>query len=218
MRKVKGAAVAMLMLLPVAARAETLVPPEGCDALLTVQSQSCIVRHVMRCADNAGGFTIMQFGAGGAETVTDLDAGSYPVEAVTLETGAVYRSALVEDAFDARIAATQGRDSFAYETVDNAGTRMRYVGKVVRDGRGETIDGVPLVRLLVEREVTSPGRAETWRQRQVLMYHPGLQVALTARVEMVDPPGAILERMPVAFAAPGEPGFLSMEPEHGCGD
>lgn len=215
MRGLTGLAVAVLAL-PVCGWAQVYTVPAGCEAIVTVQSRSCLVRQVMRCADNPDGATIALVRQEGEDVLLRQDAGSQTIEAVSVGTGEVVRTVVVTDPIDARLAAKTGHDGFDLEQDGGPGPRERFAGEMVSDGAPVIIDGVLLVPLAAETVITTIKTGETRTLRQTLLFEPRERIAYVATTQMTDPPGALLDRTPVSFILPGEAGFLSMEPDYDC--
>ena len=207
----------ILALLAAPAMAQDYVPPAGCEAILTVQGQSCTARHVMRCADNPGGFTVAVVGAPGIVAFTVFDGGSMATRSEDRETGEVFSANPVADPLDVIAAVQTGADSFDMTvTRDSDGLQYRHVGEFHRDGDPVLIGGRQLWPLAGTRTISNPAGDQSVTMHNTMLFDPALRITFGAQAHRADTGVLTQDWTPVTFALPGEPGFLTMEPAYGC--
>jgi hypothetical protein len=195
--------------------------PEGCDAYLTVQLKSCEVEHHYECAADPAGFKrdvrLGLSGILGGSTIDDEAQWiqSYSVQGNTarrLEANPIDRHSLTD------LFAT-GVDTFDLRTLSSQSPAVRFVGEDRLTGDDVVIDGVPLEGVAFEISALDANGNELFARsgreyvsREWRMFFSGVQ-------EVTSPDQTVgLDTSPVEFIFPGEPGFLSSRPKHGCGD
>lgn len=209
-----------LMVFPALATAAPFTPPAGCEAYLTVQSRSCMVSHHFICADDPEGWQrrvdldedgMVYFGA--------IDAETQWVESYHMLSGHSERleESPAEPASLTELLAT-GIDTWDFRTLsDEAGT-TRYVGQDRLNGEREEISGVMLEQTNYAITAYDENGSEIWQSegqeyvsREWRMFLSGIST-----VTVGDETWETDDR-PAALIFPGEPGFLSTTPTHGCG-
>lgn len=214
--------VAALLLLPGIAVAQAPVSlPAGCDAYVTIQKQSCIVSHVFTCeADPEGHQRRVDYDRTGMTYMGRIDAETQWIESFHIRTDNVER--LAPDPTDpaslTELLAT-GIDTWDFQTMSEVYGVTTYRGFDRLTGERVTIDGVVLDQTEFEVTVTGPSGAVLWSvegrefvHRDWRMFLSG-QRSVTTELEQYQ-----TDARPVEFIFPGEPGFLTSEPRHGCGD
>jgi hypothetical protein len=111
-----------------------------------------------------------------------------------------------------------GRDSYDFWTDSDEIGPTRYVGEDRLPGETVTIDGVTLERTAFRITATDGRGAEVWRaqgrefiSREWRMFLAGVTTITAGGVTET------IDDSPVEFVFPGERGFLSVSPKHGCG-
>ncbi|NAZ37717.1 hypothetical protein [Rubellimicrobium sp. CFH 75288] len=214
-------ALALLAPAPLAAQASrTFQPPQGCEAWLTIQMASCTVSHHFRCeADPEDWQRRVDMDEGGVTYYGAIDGQTQWVESFHLLSG--HSERLAPDNPDPasldELLAT-GLDTWDFTTLSDEIGPTRYVGQDRLTGETETIDGVTLERTEYRIVALDPEGREIWRgegreyvSRDWRMFLSG-QSTYTAGGETTQ-----TDDRPVEFIRPGEPGFLSASPKHGCG-
>ena len=219
-----AAMLGLLSAVPAAAQtgAETFPVPEGCTAFLTVQSRSCLVSHHWRCdGDPQGSHWRVTLDQDGAFYLNYTDAEFRWLRAFNLRSGS--RDILIEPEDDPASLSElleTGSDTMVFSIREerNDGTfRRDYTGFDRLTGDQVTIDGRPLLvtEFTYQWETTGgPRRTEgtqfVWADRR--LFFGGVETVTT-------PGGEVIEGnySPVEFHEPGDPDFLSMEPEYDCG-
>jgi hypothetical protein len=204
-------------LAPLPCVAQTYDLPKGCTAFLTIQGQGCQVRHLWTCtSDTEGEFWFASMGVDGVTIISQLSYGSQNLFASFPLSGRTETIAIARDPvdFDAYIA--NGQDSYDYDFVDDAGAVMTATGEFTTiDGTVE-IDGRSLQQF-ERRFVTALPGQETQVTITTGYVDSGLHTFYTGRSWYEDNPKNVIDRTPVDFIFPGEPGFLSTLPSYGCG-
>lgn len=197
--------------------------PEGCTAFLTVQSRSCLVSHHWRCdADPAGTHWRATLDQEGAFYLNYTDAEFRWLRAFSLRNGV--QDTLVqpeEDPASMSELLETGRDSYSFTIRSEApsGTFQRvYTGFDALTGDTVTIDGEVLQVTEFTYQWQADGGPRVTEGNQFVSQRLGL---FFGGIETVTTPsGEVFEGnySPMEFAEPGEPGFLSTEPQYDCGD
>lgn len=202
--------------------AETFEVPEGCTAFLTVQSRSCLMSHYWTCeADPEGTHWRMTLDQDGPFYLNYTDAEFRWLRAFNLRSGG--QDILVEPEEDPASLSElleTGSDTMIYSIRNERAEgifQRDYTGFDRLTGEQVTIDGRPLLvtEFTYQWETTAgPRRTEgtqfVWPERR--LFFGGVETVTT-------PGGEVIEGnySPVEFHEPGDPDFLSMEPEYDCG-
>ena len=198
----------------------TFQPPEGCTAFLTVQMAACTVSHHFTCAaDPEGWQRRVDMDEEGIAYSGAIDAETQWVESYHFLSG--HREFLAPDPADpasfTELTST-GKDSFDFITNSPEFGPTRFVGQDRLIGETVTIDGVSLDRTEFRITAYAPDGSEAWSStgneyisRDWRFFLSGTNSVVAG--ETVE----ATEDAPVEFIFPGEPGFLSVSPKHGCG-
>ncbi len=216
---IRLAAVLTVLSAPAFAQGATFVLPEGCTAYLTIQKRSCSVSHHFTCAGDAEGFQrrvdLDELGMtylGMTDSETRWVESFHPMAGRTEylmepETDPASFSGLI----------STGRDSYDFRT-ESSGTINRYVGEDRLTGVTVTIDGVTLEQTEYNIVAYDGSGTEVWRaagnefiSREWNMFIGGTSAYVTSSESFE------ADDTPVEFIFPGEPGFQSLLPKHGCG-
>lgn len=221
MKRALGPALAAVILAAAPAAAQqTFALPEGCDAYVTVQLRSCTVQHHFVCSgDPAGHQRRVDLEQDGLVYAGVVDAETQWIESAHLLAGHTERLA-PGPADPARLSELMevGEDSYDFRTLSSEVGETRYVGRDRLTGGIETIDGVPLHRTAFEIVAYSEGGAELWRAEGNEFVSTEWRIFLGGTGTVTTPgESRDYDDTPVEFIFPGEPGFLSANPKHGCG-
>ena len=208
---------------PVAALAQdrdTFSLPQGCEAYLTVQSASCQVDHHFTCEGDPDGHQqrvsfdedYMTY-SGSVDRETQWVGRFHPLtgHSERLEDNPVDPASLSE-------LIQTGRDSYDFKTLSDEIGTTRYVGADELTGNVVTIDDIALDETSYQITAFAEDGTELWsssgneyisRDWRVFMAGTGVTTVPGDRFEKDD--------RPVEFIFPGERGFLSTNPKHGCG-
>lgn len=225
--------VLLLLLLPTPLLAQEAVPepapdrpgsrtfavPQGCEAHLTVQMAGCTVSHHFTCAaDPEGWQRRVDMDEGGVSYFGAIDAETQWVESFHVLSGHSERLGDAADPASLTALIAEGRDAFDFETLSDEIGPTRYVGEDRLTGETVTIDGVTLDRTEYEIVASAPDGTEVWRaqgqefiSREFRMFLSGRSIITNAEETFET------DNAPVEFVRPGEAGFLSASPKHGCG-
>ncbi len=194
--------------------------PAGCDAYLTVQSESCQVDHHFTCAgDPADHQRRVSLDERGVTYVGEIDGETQWINSFHVLSG--HHERLESDpAEPASISdlIKMGVDDYDFRTLSDEIGTTRYVGQDTLTGREITIDGVTLAETTYDITAYDEAGNEIWSSkgnefisRDWRMFLAGTGVVTTADGQYDK------NNRPVEFIFPGEPGFLSSSPKHGCG-
>ncbi len=206
--------------LAVAQSAQTFALPSGCTAYLTIQQADCSVSHHFTCeADPEGLQRRVDLDEEGVTYFGAIDAETQWVESYFPITG--HSEFLMPDpprpASLTELIET-GINEYDFNTSSPEYGTTRYVGVDRLTGETVTIDGVTLDRTeysitaydAFENEIWSSSGRE-FISREWRMFIGGESTTVTPE-ESWD-----TDSTPVEFLFPGDPGFLSARPKHGCG-
>lgn len=214
-----------LALLPLSVQAQdapsrTFALPSGCTAYVTVQSAACSVSHHFTCeGDPAGWQRRVDMDESGVAYFGAIDGETQWIESFHMLSG---HSERLEDnpADPASFTAltTTNVDTYDFRTLSAEIGTTRYVGQDRLTGATEEIDGVTLHQTEYFITAYAADGTELWQsrgnefiQRDWRVFMSGTST-VTAGGETWD-----TNDRPVEFIFPGEPGFLSVTPRHGCG-
>lgn len=204
---------------PEAAPQRTFQPPAGCEAFLTVQMASCTVSHHFRCeADPEGWQRRVDMDEGGVTYFGAIDAETQWMEAFHVLSEHSERLGDAPDPASFSELLEAGRDTFDFVTESDEIGQTRYRGEDRLTGETATIDGVLLDRTEYEMVAETPDGGEAWRgtgqqfiSREWRMFLSGTSTNVAGGETSES------DDTPVEFIEPGERGFLSVTPIHGCG-
>ena len=199
---------------------ETFSLPAGCTAFVTVQGKDCSVDHHFTCeGDPEGHKQRVSLDERGITYVGTIDFETQWVQSFhPLSQHAERLEAAPADRANFTDLLANGVDTYDFMTLLDEIGPTRYVGADELTGRTVTIDGVQLEETAYQITAFNADGEETWsskgnefvsRDWRMFFSGPGT----------VTVPGDSFERdgSPVEFVFPGEPGFLSANPKHGCG-
>jgi hypothetical protein len=211
----------LLSLAPLPLAAQTFGLPPGCTAFLTVQTANCTVEHFFTCADDPDGYLRrIELYADGFDFLTTSDAEGQWIESIDAFTGTQDRlepapadpglwSELLDD----------GVDSYDFRTIGADGTATRFVGTDKLTGAVVVIGGRELTEMVTEMRAEDPTGATLWSMTSTTYIDAQQRLSFGGIVNWIVPAGSPpTDDTPMAFAGPGEDGFLSAVPQYGCTD
>ena len=194
--------------------------PAGCDAFITVQSESCQVDHHFVCTGDPDGHkrrvTLDEQGmtyAGVTDNETQWISSFHVLSGHT----EVLESDPVEPASLSDLIAT-GVDDYDFRTLSDEIGITRYVGQDTLTGRQITIDDVTLDETTYDITAYDSAGNAVWAAQGREFISRNWRMFLAGTGTVTTPDGSYeRSNRPVEFIYPGEPGFLSSTPKHGCG-
>lgn len=209
-------ALALAVLMATPAGADPIALPKGCAAAFTVQAADCSVRTMWRCdGDAPGEMRVTRYGPEGPILDARYDADFVPLERVNHANGTITRIGEITDRFNFGRVLTEGRDSYAYSELQEPSLELQIWGSMVLTGETVTIDGRPMQRITGQRWIMAPGenpfelQEESFHDAELAFLFGG-----TNRFPGIDDP--VVDSSPVDVILPGEAGFMSDQPLHGC--
>ena len=199
---------------------ETFSLPAGCEAWVTVQAKDCTVEHNFTCEGDPEG--LKQRVTLDEEGMTYLGATDNESQWIrSFHPRSGHSEELEENPRD-RASLTElietGIDTYDFRTISPEIGVTRFVGQDSLTGNVVTIDGVTLEETQFNITAYSEDGTELWsaegneyisRDWRMFQAGPGTVTLPTETYEEDD--------SPVEYIFPGEPGFLSANPKHGCG-
>ena len=202
------------------AAAQQFSLPAGCTAYLTVQDRSCQVDHHFTCkGDPAGHQRRASLSEEGLTYVGMIDDEAQWIQSfhVMARQSESLAPNPVDPASFTELLAT-GKDSYDFNTMSQEVGVTRYVGRDILTGNTVEIDGVTLDETAYHITAMTPDGTVIWSSRgnefisrDWRMFLSGTGTTKTSS-DTFDK-----DDRPVEFIHPGEPGFLSTKPKHGCG-
>ena len=205
---------------PALGQTETFTLPAGCEAFVTVQGASCQVDHHFVCSGDPDGHKrrvsfderSMTY-LGTTDDETQWIGSFHPISGHTevLEPSPADPASLTE-------LIETGRDSYDFRTFSDEVGTTRYVGADELTGRLVEIDDVTLQETSYQITAYAEDGTELWSAKGNEFISANWRSFL-AGTGTVTVPGDTYDKdnRPVEFIFPGEPGFLSINPKHGCG-
>ncbi len=195
--------------------------PAGCTAYLTTQLANCTVDHQFTCDGDPSGHqrrvSLDERGMvymGVIDNETQWINSFHPLtgHSETLEAEPLERASLSD-------LIANGVDEYDFQTQSDQIGVTRYVGRDRLTGRQVKIDGITLDE--TEYNITAYDEAgdEIWKSQGKEFISRDWRMFLSGNGTVTTPDGGFHERAesPVEFIFPGEAGFLSARPKHGCG-
>lgn len=204
----------------VAEQIETFRLPAGCTAYLTVQDRSCSVDHHFRCEmDPSGHQRRVSFDEEGMTYLGTIDAETQWIQSFHARAGSTEQLAPnpADPASLSELIAT-GRDNYDFVTLSDTYGPTHFKGSDTLTGRQIEIDGITLSETAYEITAKTPDGTILWTSQgnefishdwRMFLSGTGSTTTQTDSFEKDD--------TPVEFIFPGEQGFLSTRPKHGCG-
>jgi hypothetical protein len=193
--------------------------PAGCTGYMTVQAANCTLSHHFTCeGDPAGWQRRVDLDEGGVSYFGAIDAETQWVESFHVLAGRSEQLGPdpVDRASFSGLVAT-GVDTYDFTTVGEDGLVTRFVGQDRLTGRQVTIDGVVLDETDYAIRAIAPDGTEMWRSSGQEYISRDHVLFLSGRSTIVTPDDTWdTNDSPVEFVFPGEPGFLTGTPVHGC--
>lgn len=194
--------------------------PAGCTAFLTVQSKDCSVDHHFTCEGDPDGHkqrvSLTERGLSylGSTNFESQWVGSF--HPLTGHSEQLSDVANAPASFSELIAS--GKNVFDFETNSAEIGTTRYVGQDELTGRGVIIDDVTLEETKYSITALAPDGTELWRAEGNEYISRDLRLFFAGSGTVTTPTDSYdKDDSPVEFIYPGEPGFLSANPKHGCG-
>ncbi len=213
-------ALALICLAAPAAAQSTFELPAGCDAFVTVQSTSCQVEHHFVCKDDPEGHQRrVALNEEGLTYAGEIDSETQWIESFHILSGHAERlvSNPAEPASLSDLIA-RGVDDYDFETQSDQIGTTRYVGQDTLTGRQVVIDGITLDETSYQVTAYSADGDEIWRSQGNEFISRNWRMFLSGTgTTTVNGETFENDNRPVEFIFPGEPGFLSASPKHGCG-
>lgn len=192
-------------------------PPEGCTAVLTVQSRSCALSNIYTCeVDQPGDSWRVEFDVDGPIFISKIDYETQWLESYDLFPTS--REVLIQPADDPASLTElleTGTDSYDFVQRGDSGP-VRVVGFDRLTGEEVVIDGEPLLvtEFNARHETTDGVVLEVTGSEYVSVRHRRF-ISGTYQGKGVN--GSFEDdKTPVDFIYPGEPGFFSKTPLYDC--
>ncbi|PJI84508.1 hypothetical protein BC777_3569 [Yoonia maricola] len=194
--------------------------PAGCTAYLTVQSESCQVNHHFTCqGDPEGHQRRVSLDERGVTYAGVIDNETQWISSFHVMSG--HREVLESDPAEPASLSDlieSGVDDYDFRTLSDEIGTTRYVGQDTLTGREITIDGVTLAETTYDITAFDEAGNEVWSSKGREFISRNWRMFLSGTGMVTTSEGAFEQsNRPVEFIYPGEPGFLSSSPKHGCG-
>jgi hypothetical protein len=201
--------------------ARTFSLPAGCTGHLTVQTRSCTVSHHFTCeGDPEGWQRRVDMDVDGVTYIGTIDAETQWMESFHVYTG---HTETLENAPRDRASLSalisEGTDTYDFQTLSEEIGATHYVGFDTLTGVTQEIDGVTLDQTEYQITAYDTGGGVMWESKGNEWISRDFRMFLSGVSTITTPDGSFeTDDSPVEFIMPGEPGFLSVNPKHGCGE
>ncbi|WP_052700848.1 hypothetical protein [Loktanella sp. S4079] len=194
--------------------------PAGCTAYVTVQSTSCEVSHYFTCqGDPEGHQRRVSLDEQGVVYAGEIDFETQWIASFHALTG--HSETLVPNPTEPASLSdliAHGVDDYDFSTMSDQFGETRFSGQDTLTGREVTIDGVTLLETTYDITASTPDGTVIWSAKGNEFINPDWRVFLAGTGVVTSSEGQeSRDDRPVEFIFPGEPGFLSAQPKHGCG-
>ena len=194
--------------------------PAGCTAYVTVQSKDCSVDHHFTCEGDPEGLKQrVSLTEEGVVYIGSTNFESQWVGSFHPLTGHSERlGPNANDPASFSELTSSGLDTFDFETLSDEIGTSRYVGQDRLTGKTVTIDGIDLEETEYRIRALAPDGTEMWRAEGNEFISRRWRTFFAGTGTVTTPSDSFdKDDSPVEFIFPGEPGFLSANPKHGCG-
>jgi len=200
--------------------ADTFDLPAGCTAYATVQNKDCTVDHLFTCQNDPDGYQKrVTLDEEGLSYLGTIDAETQWVDSISARSGiAEQLEPTPSDPASFSELLETGIDTYDFRTLSDQTGATRFVGADELTGEVEVVDGVTLEVTNYQITAFNEDGDEMWSSKGREYINRDWR-RFFAGTSVVTVPGDSYERdgRPVEFIFPGEPGFLSANPKHGCG-
>lgn len=195
--------------------------PAGCEAYLTIQTEACSVDHIFTCeGDTEGHQRRISISENGVTYAGEIDRETQWVESFHISSGHVER--LEENPRDPASFSElveMGIDTYDFMTESEEVGKTRYVGQDSLTGNQIMIDGVLLDETQYNITAYDEDGELKWASEGTEYISQRYRMFLAGSSKVTTENGTFdNDDNPVEFILPGEPGFLSANPKHGCGE
>ena len=193
--------------------------PNGCEAYLTIQSQSCSVSHYFRCTDDTNGEQRRAtLDEEGMSYIGRINAQAEWVESFHLRSGNTERLSTSVDPMNVQELIANGVDTWDF-TTDSAEIGVsRYEGMDRLTGDNVEIDGITLLGTEYALTAYDSYGDVAWRSEGREFVNPDWNMFIGGQSSYITSDDRFDSNdTPVEFIFPDEPGFLSVNPKFGCG-
>ena len=214
-----AALIASALAVPPVAAQDQFSLPAGCEAYLTIQSTSCTVSHHFTCEfDAPGEQRRASMDEEGLSYVGKINSEAEWVESFHLRSGHTERLASSADSMSMTDLLAGDVDTWDFTTESVEIGDSRYVGFDQLTGESVVIDDVTLLRTEYALTAYDAEGNEVWNAQGREFAHPEWRMFIGGISTYTSANGTFENNdTPVEFIFPGEPGFLSVNPKHGCG-
>jgi hypothetical protein len=194
--------------------------PAGCDAYLTVQNKDCSVDHHFICeGDPEGNKSRVSLSQMGMTYVGTVDDETQWINSLHVMSD---RNEILGENPTDPASLTElieiGIDTYDFTTISNGTEITRFVGQDSLTGQQFTIDGVTLDETQYNITAYDSAGEVIWKSEGNEFINRNWRFFLAGRSLITTPDDQFeTDGSPVEFIYPGEPGFLSAHPKHGCG-
>lgn len=212
-----GITIALLAATPVAAQQFSL--PAGCEGYLTIQSTSCTVSHYFRCdGDVNGEQRRATLDEEGLTYVGTINSEAEWVESFHLRSGHTEQLVSAVDPMSMTTLLSDMVDTWDFTTDSAEIGQSTYVGMDRLTGESVVIDGITLLRTEYALTARDAAGDEIWRSEGAEFVNPDWRMFIGGTSSYITSDDRFdSDDTPVEFIFPGEDGFLSVNPKHGCG-
>lgn len=209
----------LLLAMPAVAQEELFSLPAGCNAWLTIQGADCTVDHHFTCEGDPDGHkqrvSLDERGMtylGTTDFETQWINSFHPLAGHT----EVLEQSPADPANLTELIAT-GMDSYDFKTLSPEVGTTRYVGFDRLTGNRVTIDDVSIAETEFSIKAYDAAGNEVWSSEGREFISERWRMFLSGNSTVTSSSGTFeRDGRPVEFIFPGEPGFLSANPKHGC--
>ncbi|SLN34365.1 hypothetical protein [Pseudooctadecabacter jejudonensis] len=203
----------------VAQDAQQFSLPQGCEAYLTIQTSSCSVSHHFTCDfDAAGEQRRATLDEEGLSYIGKINSEAEWVESFHLRSGHTEQLSFSADRMMMTDLLAGDVDTWDFTTSSDEIGETQYVGFDQLTGEAVTIDGVDLLRTEYALTAFDEDGTEIWRAEGREFVNAEWRMFIGGVSSYTTSEGTFdSDDTPVEFIFPGEEGFLSQNPKHGCG-
>lgn len=211
------AMIAVLAASPLAAQEFSL--PQGCEGYLTIQNASCTVSHYFHCSEDTDGEQRRAtLDEEGLTYVGLINSEAEWLESFHLRSGHTERLESSVSRMSMSELLSNDINTWEFTTESAEIGQTTYVGMDRLTGESVEIDGITLLRTQYELRALDANGDEAWRSEGSEFVSPEWRMFIGGTSSFITSDDRFdSDDTPVEFIFPGEPGYLSVNPKHGCG-